>query len=101
MRGEMVGACVPRARMLWGAAILAASGGPRSVAAARWGEASRRAAVARPIGEATLLSLPALARPSAEAARVPLPRGGRIGRAALRRGLPHPARKTSIFKIPA
>ena len=35
-----------------------------------------------PLGEATLLSLPALAKPSSEAARVPLPRWGEASRRA-------------------
>lgn len=42
----------------------------------------------RPLGEATLLSLPALAKPLSEAARVPLPRWGEASRRATPTGGP-------------
>ena len=55
-------------------------------------------ALAKPPPEATLLSLPALAKPSPEAARVPLPRWGEASRRAVLKFAVIPKARTSYLR---
>ena len=59
--------------------VVAASAAPPGTVVHRDGHLAR---CGRPLGEATLMSLPALARPLSEAARAPLPRVRRLAREA-------------------